>query len=420
MAISDMRSNRLDYSEWVIHFLRDRDPEVDTDHEGESPVCLEPDAGAFAVLKNVLYEGVLRAGLSVRDGRPTVFGGRPVVCFTEMPLRELLRYAESRPANRVGTYGIGLLKREVFMAGGRPAIYGLSGGLRYQDAPRRVLADAVLPRQEQYRLVSYDPVDRSIDWTHEREWRWCADSERPDHIAYVENSLRMGIEVPALRLFSPPEEGGCFTEAAIIVQDAEEADEIAANLVRMSDQGSTDFGLSFCTDVLEKVRIVVMDEVKKHAAAGDLSVGKLESIPEACRFPLRREPVDEELLARVADAVAEASVRAKEAFAKYLEEHSADWQRDGAAFVWVVATDGRSAVTRALLGQGLASPDWKGDEYTVRVDLGAPVQEWAPKNAAAEAAVGYLREALAQDGPDGPLVRVAPNPPRAADWELST
>ena len=101
-----------------------------------------------------------------------------------MPLYALIEYAKTRGKRTgyVGNYGIAFRKRELFAAGARPVIYGVSCShtevMSVEDSwykyGKRVLDKMCgIGLQEQYRYVGTDLTKTTpIDWTHEREWRW--------------------------------------------------------------------------------------------------------------------------------------------------------------------------------------------------------------------------------------------------------
>ena len=110
--------NRYDMSEWVIHFVHDRqskddlyalreickleEPDVEyriptyydkrkrphdlTDEHSDDEWWIGEDAPAFDVLQKIIHDGYIRSGWSLRDFTPTIFGPYSAVCFTEMPL----------------------------------------------------------------------------------------------------------------------------------------------------------------------------------------------------------------------------------------------------------------------------------------------------------------------------------------------
>jgi hypothetical protein len=122
----------------------------------------EPDASAFTVLMKILRDGYIRSGWSFRSGKATIYGPYSAVCFTEMPLYALLDYVQKRSASGlVDTYAIAVRRTELFAAGGRPVIYGLSGPalLAHNGDPEsglgyKSLRSTSLPLDEQYRYVA--------------------------------------------------------------------------------------------------------------------------------------------------------------------------------------------------------------------------------------------------------------------------
>ena len=236
-------AQRKDLSDWVIHFVHRRNPDNDPFTQwgeedslrypiafagDEEPVfthCpehdetdeLAPDAYAYSVLKKIVDDGHIRAGWSFRGGKPTIYGPRAAVCFTEMPLYALIDYAKVRAdEDSVQTYGIALPKTEFFRAGGRPVIYGLSGdhheisridGSRW-ERPRMLSHVCGIAPHEQYRYVAKSlGGQRRIDWSHEREWRWTKNFTEDD--------------IPGLAIWA--EEAHSFSEIVLVVQKEEEA-----------------------------------------------------------------------------------------------------------------------------------------------------------------------------------------------------
>lgn len=152
--------NRLDLSEWMIHFVHQRTGsetlselatiaanegfEMDSryhdyyDEDGNKKYILDEyvdneyridnDASGFDVLKKILHDGFIHSGWSMRKGSPTVYGPVSAVCFTEMPLYALVEYAKARGqvSGYVGEYGIAFKRNELYAAGARPVIYGLT------------------------------------------------------------------------------------------------------------------------------------------------------------------------------------------------------------------------------------------------------------------------------------------------------
>jgi len=116
------------------------------------------DEGAFFHLLNIINEGVLRGG----NGGGFIKGGYICVCFTEAPLASVRQgFVNSSNFSRYSPFGVMLDKKWAFARGGRPVIYEPDG--EYEQ----------LPESHRWRHVRYDPtvIDRTIDFTWEREWR---------------------------------------------------------------------------------------------------------------------------------------------------------------------------------------------------------------------------------------------------------
>ena len=158
-------------TEWLIHFTRD-----------------SAQATARDLLLTILTEGVLRPGFGMRGNPPrrTVYGQIPAVCFSEQPIASLLDYIRERADNRqTSGYGILIHKHDAYAAGGLPVIYGLQNVSEDESTRQnsgtdglRRLDEGCLSAEEQFRYVTFAPTrsPHPIDWTHEREWRWPADS----------------------------------------------------------------------------------------------------------------------------------------------------------------------------------------------------------------------------------------------------
>ncbi len=158
---------------WLLHFTRETEQ-----------------LNARDVLHNILKEGVLRPGFAKRRVgqprtlRPTIYGPHPAVCFSEQPLNAFTQYLHDRnDQEAMSGYGILIDKRDVYAAGGLPVIYGLrhaeelGANDQEYEPQKRLLRPEDLPIDLQYRYVVFVPTeDNPKDWTHEREWRWPANS----------------------------------------------------------------------------------------------------------------------------------------------------------------------------------------------------------------------------------------------------
>lgn len=113
-------------------------------------------------LVRVLIEGRLRAASS--------FGSPPVVCLSEASDTAIVAMLKTGVSVR-GPYppwGVILSRKTAITRGARPAIH-----VSHREQLRWQFGKNIKPEHEltEGRFVSYDPP--GIDWTHEREWRFC-------------------------------------------------------------------------------------------------------------------------------------------------------------------------------------------------------------------------------------------------------
>ncbi|WP_164102592.1 hypothetical protein [Candidatus Laterigemmans baculatus] len=153
-----LRSAAAQHDAWLVHCTRGhcgrwpwqsetqwRD-EVLLGGEGAQP--LSP----LEVLERILREGRLR-------GSAAVTSTGPVVCFSAVPLAELLARRTYRPHLGRWDYepfGIAIRRSRLEALGGRPVVYGST------------LADAGLAEDERWR---FQATGRTFDWRREQEWR---------------------------------------------------------------------------------------------------------------------------------------------------------------------------------------------------------------------------------------------------------
>ncbi|MGO9838626.1 MAG: hypothetical protein ACLP1X_30980 [Polyangiaceae bacterium] len=370
-------ASRPDISDWVIHFVRDRDPEdfpARTEAEldlkaGRMPV----DANAFWVLKTIIEDGGLRPGFSLRNEKTTIYGGRPAVCFTEMPLYSLALYARERATTRCTPYGAAVTKLELYRAGGRQVIYGLSEegppSLQTDTQYGRLLVESALPRAEQYRYVAYNP-DRDpwpLDWTHEREWRWAPRSS-DQHTMWVEGASSVE-RVAALPLFRGKEHGGAFSRVALLVQAPTEAEDVANLLGICRDSGWNNMSEVYDPDVLASCLVIPMGRVVEAVEAGDARAARLDTIPSELCVRVVRPPVSQADKDRVSKAVANARAASASAVAAHKLSRP-DFEKDCCGFAQVV--DGMNRRQARRLVRRTSRPLHRLDRFNVPAAAGAP------------------------------------------------
>lgn len=363
---------RHDHTKWLVHFVRDRNPEQDFPGEEEDEAGLyisgelALDASAFEVLSTIVRLGGITPGYSFRSGKTTIYGGKPAVCATEMPLYSFAKYAQSRKdSSKVSAYGVAFLKAEFFKAGGRPAIYGLSSdtpSYKINKSTARIFDDATLPQQEQYRYVAFNPIDSTshwIDWSHEREWRWVAQNDER-HEIWQQDYNGIYDSTPGLPIFKGSLDGGPFTRVCLIVWTHDEAEQMRELLTGFYLAGSNNYSTPFDKALLARSKIIVLQDVVDAVESGkDLNAQTIEGLEEAhllqplaIHFPSKNEK------AIVEKAMANALAVAKKAAASYIAKHPKDLGPCG--FAHAVTYEVTSPLVQYLLATGNASGPFDG------------------------------------------------------------
>lgn len=361
---------RHDHTKWLIHFVRDRIPEQDFPGETEEEADrfaggeIEHDADAFSVLKAIIRLGGLLPGYSFRKGNTTIYGGKPVVCATEMPIYSFASYAKKKgDSGKVSAYGIAFLKEEFYAAGGRPAIYGLSvdhAPYERNTAYCRVIDRNVIPLEEQYRYVAYNPsASKWIDWSHEREWRWKAVDEERDYVWAKDGSDCYG-PLPGLPLFIGKNNGHFFTNLRIIVWSHEEAKEVQELLTGFYLSGGNNYDTPFDRSLISKSRIIVLEElvsaVENKVLLDAQTIEGIESASLVEPIVTHEKSANaEELVAR---ALVTAEIVGNSAAAKFIEEYPDD--NGSCGFANVVTFDVTSPLVQYMLTSGNASGPYDG------------------------------------------------------------
>tara|TARA_B100000929_G_C15493223_1_gene415160 strand:- start:71 stop:1261 length:1191 start_codon:yes stop_codon:yes gene_type:complete len=267
---------RTDISKYLIHFLR-KPSNLDLP-KGENknftkayyPLRVDSEINSeFECLTNIIKEGGLRASFSYRNGKQTIYGKYPVVCFTEMPLINFLQYAKSRTDTRITNYGLAFLKNDIFEYGGRPVISGLSydNTFNFEDISNRILDPKILGYSEQYRYVKLDLRKRN-DWTHEREWR----------IKFKTSNFSIRDELNNNYIFIKALPISHFDEIIIILQSEKEAIEIQPIVQDQLDSGYCRSGQEFC----EKVKYLILDNAIEYL--NENSVTSIENLPDTVYY----------------------------------------------------------------------------------------------------------------------------------------
>lgn len=400
-------TGRPDISDWLIHFVHDRNPILDdsmyddideprpafrfTDGEPEgieyswrlsdAEYVIEPDAYAIQVVEKILHDGHIRAGWSWRESRskglvPTIYGESPAVCMTEMPLSSLLAYAKNRAKSQaVLAYGIALKKDEVFQAGGRQVIYGLSGNHReISDVPRLLDPACGIGKQEQYRYVATSlGSERPIDWTHEREWRWA----HPP-----------GLEIPGLSLWLDDEP--TWSSIIVIVSSDDEAEDMLAFIRKLADRRSTNYEHQYCVEQIERVRVLSLARIERLLQDND--VVRIDDIPLALKTKFGRVAIDQTDRDRANAAITDLNKLIPGFQQEYLDATGGSFDLCGFAHVSFDVAD--NPFCEALIQERKAETWYDG--YRVILPISGKTQNISEEEFIAQRCADYLNDLVGE------------------------
>lgn len=229
---------------------------------------------AFCVLQSILRCGYLKPSFGPRwrwtvrgQETKTIQGPHPAVCFTDQPLSAFIQSCRTL-SSRYSPYGIALEKRNLFIYGGRPVIYGDTNLL------------ALLNDEDKYLWVRYNPVPDSqfgeypVDWTHEREWR-----ARVRKHGFLDWGFTSDEGVP---LVLPPDYNGRGISVSlprVLVRTMEEVVELHKWLVSLPKYEDTNGFVRKYYDNLLRLSIIPLDFVYERLEAGDTRWARLETLP---------------------------------------------------------------------------------------------------------------------------------------------
>lgn len=240
-------NNRFDLSDYLIHFFRDIDLSSNSsiimpEHMGWQNISEGEFLPAFFMLRAVLRNGRLWATWSERNGKSTIYGLNPAICFTEMPIAAFLEAGlkRQRAGQAMSPFALVFPKEALFRLGARPVISGLSiGSSSYPTTVSegyRTLPEKSLPINEQYRYVTYNLGERNIDWTHEREWRY---PYRGDMYDYNQQLKKYGMienwyDIPGLEL---TKSSLGVKGIGVIVNSQKQAELVISDILTLVDSG---------------------------------------------------------------------------------------------------------------------------------------------------------------------------------------
>jgi hypothetical protein len=347
---------RTDISKYLIHSVRRPDnTDFPQDNENEQLYYPLREYGEiydeYESLINIIEEGGLRASRSFRNGKATIYGGDPVVCFTEMPLINFIQYVKDRDNRyRFTEYGIALLKKDVYENKGRPVISGLSDDnkFKFENNKRRILQPDILPYKEQYRYVKLDLIN-SIDWTHEREWRIRCDYDKKDFSIrddkVLNTYLTWGINVFSDFLFS---------EAIVILKTKEEAKEMQTIVQKQLDCGYSKGGEEFCN----KIKYLIIDKAINYLNNNSLT--RIEDLPSDTYYTHSYEEISDDEKKKIKSIITECSELAIKFADEFIANTKIEKDKDGfykdiCGFSHVACYETTNKYMRFLLNEGIAT-----------------------------------------------------------------
>jgi hypothetical protein len=239
-----------------------------------------------------------------------------------------------------------LPKHDVHAAGARPVIYGLSAAYEIpkgDDGEERLLPEAALPLVEQYRHVTLCAYG-SVDWTHEREWRWAYRGVLPpsDGTPPID-----GRDLPGLDLK--------FTGMGVVVRTRGQAWKVLHDVLVRRDRGASGryAFILVAEDVPSLTALRDPAEVQNALGAAAIDLEPFFEMPRSRRAAL---------VAAFRQCVADVSRSGLPSMGR----------EEGGCWLWIA--DPADEMTRALVLSGLATVN-EDDRYLVRVDAFEP---WRP------------------------------------------
>ncbi|WP_457894598.1 DUF4427 domain-containing protein [Stenotrophomonas hibiscicola] len=326
---------RFDLSNYLIHFFRDIDMEssnaiVLPEHMGWPTIIEGQSIPAILMLRSVLRNGRLWATWSFRNGIRTIYGPHPAVCMTEMPIAAFIEASRTRHARgeAMGEVALVFPKSRMRSLGARPVIYGLSRELSILPKSNawspRLLPSEALPFAEQYRYVT---DGSSVDWTHEREWRWPC--RVPDYLA-TDDSVRTWYDIPGLNVYEENIVG-----MGAIVKTRAHANLIISDMVALVLSGQArEWSFDF---------IIVSDEL--HDAADLRDHDELQAAVDAAKIDINQYfKFDPDEAARVKEEF--------DQLQQQVEESAPDLEPGEQGGCWLWLHDGISDLSRLLVASG--------------------------------------------------------------------
>jgi hypothetical protein len=304
-----------------------------------------------------------------------------------MPLYALIEYSKNRNnENYIEPYGIAFLKEELFEAGARPVIYGLSGthkeskkgDTNYEIGLRTLSEKCGIGLREMYRYV-YTKISASkrIDWTHEREWRW----------ADLDEKFEWFSGLP----FIAKNDDFRFSKIIVFVKTTEEVEDVIEHLQHLYHSKTTNFDREYDLKVIANTYVLAIDELAK--LNKDISTINLDDLPLSSIPKVEKIVVSEETKKKVKNAISKATKI-------YLTQAKKDSKQIGdvgpCGSLDIVTYVSNSEITQALIDLDIGISFGKG-YYYVRLEKSFPAQAIAIDEKGKELAAEFLTQELNQN-----------------------
>lgn len=302
---------------------------------------------AFFLLRTAIRMHRLWATWSVRKNVRTIYGPRPAVCFSEMPLAAFLESSRKRETEdrKMSSYGLTFNKVGLHDRGANPVIYGLTNRHAQmpngKDGGQRLINEDLLPLEEQYRYVTYAPAPGvRIDWTHEREWRWpfAGDFDKIESELEEFGIISDAHDIPGLDIASNKLAG-----IGVIVKTKEEAQYVTHDILTLIDRKK--IGRYHFHHVLVTGLLPPTGELYDPAKVQEATIKATVDFDEHFDFPKREVEQAEADFAKWVEAV---------------ENNSSPAIQGVTGGCWLWLTDNTHPFVRCLLESGRVSVNKEG------------------------------------------------------------
>ena len=186
---------------------------------------------ATFLLRTAIRMGHIWATYGVRDGKRTIPGNQPAVCFGNFTLAELIavRKGFSAQSSAVTQYAITVPLAAAARLGIQPVIKWTDGRPCLQDG---TLLEDMIPEDSdnQYRFICENPTSNRFDGSP--EWRWRFNGNYQRNVEAIEANGFEGCTIPGLNITQEKLSG-----MGVVVPDIETARMLQYDILSLIDRG---------------------------------------------------------------------------------------------------------------------------------------------------------------------------------------